>query len=100
VDDRSPANLPLRELFTQAERLNREVIEHLEQSFMPRVNDLERLVRGFSNAAERTAISDVAIRNAAASVIKSDEFAQKLYKKMQAHVLAIHEGTRAILSNE
>ena len=100
MDERSPDSLPMRELFTQSERLNRELIEHIEQAFMPRVNDLERLVRGFGNAAERTSISDVAIRNAAAAVIKSDAFAQTLYRKLQEHVQAIHEGTRSILSND
>lgn len=95
-----PTNLPLRELFTLSERLSRELMEHLEQSFMPRVNDLERQVRGYGNAAERTAISDVAVRNSAASVIKSADFANSLFNKLRTHLQAIEDGTRAVLSNE
>ena len=85
--ERPVAQLTLRELFTNAERLAREIIEHLEQGFIPKIHNLDRLVRAQEEGADE--VLDVTVRNTAAAALSSDEFSQKLLARMNEYLVAI-----------
>ena len=73
--DMSSANeLPLREKFTNAERLTRELIDHLEQGFLPKIQQLRRVCR----KDEEDGVTDKSVRHQCLQLIGSDEFTEKL----------------------
>ena len=101
--------LTVREVFTNSERLVRELIDHLERSFLPKVNDLERLLRPPSapgteaHAKEKTAgkekeekvtVADVTVRNQVATVLTTDDYSQNLLKKLNEYLVAVDNGAR------
>lgn len=82
--------LTLRELFTQTERLTRELIEHLEQGVLPKIQTLEQLV----NEKDFDQVNDMTIRNQAASVLQADEYSRVLSHKMDEHLQGIELALR------
>jgi len=98
VDDRPVEQLTLRELFSNAEWLSRELNEHLEQAFLPRLRAVEDVVKSYANPAERDEIADSSVRSRMAALIGSDDYSQKLISRLERHLLAIEEGAqRAVL---
>lgn len=91
--------LTLRELFKQSERLVREAIEHLEQSFAPKAHQLATFVGTQEGKLELTPATDVAIRNQAAAILASDDFSQTLYRKLDEYLAAIDQGARRALGD-
>jgi hypothetical protein len=77
----------LRELFSNTERLTRELIEHLDKGFVPKVQQLKQLVRNGEPTADE--VLDVTVRNQAATVLISDDFNQGLCAKMDEFLSAI-----------
>ena len=82
-------NLPLREKLTDLEKLTRETIDHLGKGFIPKSQTLKRLARKANHPDHRDTISDVAVRDAVASVLKSDEYARELCEKTQKYLRSI-----------
>ena len=77
--------LPLRDKFTTAERLTRELIDHLEQGFLPRIQQLRRVCR----KDEDDGVTDKTVRHECTQVIESDRFTQKLSSDLQELLDAI-----------
>src|SRR5882672_8848476 len=71
MGERPIDQLTLRELFTNAEWLIRDLTEHLKQSFHPRSQALNELVRSYQVSEERDAITDSAVRTHAAALLSS-----------------------------
>lgn len=67
-------SLPLREKFTTAERLTRELIDHLEQGFLPKIKQLRRVCR----KDESDGITDKTVRYECTRLLKSDAFTHEL----------------------
>jgi hypothetical protein len=95
--ERRHDQLTLRELFIEAERLNRELIEHLEQGFLPKVQGLTRLAApGYVDVHGHPA-GDITVRNAAAQVLESEAYTEQLNGRIQDYCEAIdREVTRII----
>jgi hypothetical protein len=89
VADPAIENRPLRELFTQAERLSRELIDHLENGFLPKTDSLYRLVEPDGDSPVQEDVEDVTVRNQARVVLESEEFTNKLYKETAQYLTAI-----------
>jgi len=86
--DPSLSQLTLRELFTHAERLARELIEHLDQGFLPKLQTMRELARPVDDLnAEQ--VPDVTVRNQAKQLLDSDEFTQPLLRKLDDYLQAI-----------
>lgn len=77
--------------------LVRELIEHLEQSFHPKLRALEEVVRSHKTPEERNQIGDSTVRNQVASVLESDDFSQKLLQRLDGCLEAIHKGSQQAL---
>ena len=90
--------LTLRELFIEAERLNRELIEHLEQGFLPKVQNLARLVGpGYVDAHGHPA-GDLTVRNTAAQVLESEAYTEQLYGRIRDYCEAIDREVARIIA--
>ncbi len=92
--------LTLRELFTNTEWLIRDLSEHLQQSFRPKSQALDELVRSYQVPEERDAIADSAVRTHAAAVLSSDDYSQNLIEKLDRYLEAIDERSHAAISGK
>lgn len=89
VGERPIEQLTLRELFTDAEMLIRELTEHLEQSFQPRIRAVEEVVRNSNKSEERRQIADSSVRSRTAALLGSDDFSQQLLTRLEQFLVAI-----------
>lgn len=90
--------LTLRELFTTAERLTRELAEHLEQGFLPQVNELRRMTRIDKTVPDFTARHDAHIRVTVQQVLSTDQFTHQLYRKLREYLEGIDRAVTSITS--
>lgn len=101
VDERPIEQLTLRGLFGNAEWLVRELSEHLEQSFLPRIRAVDQLVQSHAKPAVRDEVPDSTVRSGVAAMLGSDDFSQKLFTQMESHLAAIEErAQRAVQQRE
>jgi hypothetical protein len=94
--ERDVNNLTLRELFNSAERLTRELIEHLEQGFLFKSRSLARLVAATPGEPEYEQIEDLTIRNQVDDLLKSEDFTEQLYRRLEQYYRAIDENVTRI----
>ncbi|QDT94664.1 hypothetical protein [Gimesia aquarii] len=97
---RAPGQLTLREMFSDTERLASELIEHLDLGFIPMNEQLIRLVRVVPDGIEKRRVEDVSVRNQAADLLKSENFTQELFEKLDEYLKAIDESVSQIISGE
>lgn len=81
--------MSLRDRVVAAIRLNRELIEHLDQGFAPKVHQLRRMTRPPKPGEEMT--SDKTVHSQAAAVLESDHFAVGVYQQLIAHCESIRK---------
>jgi hypothetical protein len=93
---KSPDDLALRDRVVAAIRLNRELIEHLDQGFVPKVHQLRRLTRPPRPGDEIP--GDKAVHAQAASVLESDNFALRVYADLIAHCESIRKSVQELTS--
>lgn len=98
--DRLVEDLPLRDVFTEAERLGRELIDHLDNGFLPQVRALVELVEVSDAGVRRDDVEDVTIRNQAAKLLDRARFADDLYARFDRCVIAIEQSVSRITSGE
>jgi len=90
--DRAIDQMTIREVLSATELLVRELSEHLQQSFLPKVKELHRSVRSYAKPDERALIADSTVRIQSKHVLESDAFSQKLFAKLQQHLVACDGG--------
>ena len=90
--------LPLRERLTIAERLTRELAEHVEQGFLPKIENLRRVTRQKESVASE--VTDKTVRDTAARVRQSEEFTAELCAKIQDCVDSIVSEVDAMVNGE
>jgi len=98
--DRPIDQLTLRELFTNAEYLIRDLSEHLKRSFQPKSQALAELVSPDNVPEQRDAIADTAVRTQAAAVLNSDDYSQTLIDKLDRHLTAIDDRSQAAIGGK
>lgn len=98
MPERPIDQLSLRDMFSNAEWLIRDLIEHLRQSFQTRARALAELVRPEKTPAERDEITDTAVRSQVAELLKSDDYSQTLFEKLDRYLAAIDERSHDALS--
>lgn len=97
---RAPSQLTLREMFSDSERLASELVEHLELGFIPTNEQLIRLVRVVPDGIEKRRVEDISVRNQAAELLKSDNFAQELFDKLDEYLKAIDQSVNRVINGE
>ena len=96
--ERSPDQLTLRQLFTEAERLTRELTEHLEQGFLPKVQNLVRLADPSHLDVHGNPAEDISIRNCVAQVLESELYTDRLYERIETYCAAIDRDVARIIA--
>ncbi|WP_339730233.1 hypothetical protein [uncultured Gimesia sp.] len=97
---RAPSQLTLREMFSDSERLASELIEHLELGFISTNEKLIRLVRKVPEGVEKRRVEDISVRNQVAELLKSDQFTQEVFEKLDAYLKAIDQSINKIIDGE
>lgn len=92
-------NVPLQDLCKDAERLTRELIDHLERNMIPRTRDFQALVRPDSAFDTGKNVQDITIRNQAKTLQESQEFTEQLYQKTSQYLDAIDREVSGLTGN-
>lgn len=92
-------NVPLQDLCKDAERLTRELIDHLERNMIPRTTEFQTLVRPESAFDTGSDVQDITIRNQAKSLQESQEFTEQLYQKTSQYLDAIDREVGRLTGN-
>lgn len=96
--ERSLDNMPLRELFSNAERIVRELSDHLEKGVLPKLADLERALRSASEPGRRDELPDSSVRSQAANILSADDFTEKLCRQLDDYLKAIDQAVTKTLA--
>lgn len=85
----SPESETLREQLNHADRLTREIIDHLERAFIPQSHELRRVTRVTGEEDLESQLADVTLRNQVESLIKSDDYTRKMTGVLHAYLRSI-----------
>ena len=88
--------MTLREMLADAEQLTRELIEHLDQNFIPQVHALRKLVRPIVGSGVDEEVQDISVRDTALRTLKSEDYTEELYKKNSQYCAAIDDAVSRI----
>ena len=91
-------HLTLREKLRDTARGVRELIEHLELGFVPKVHDLKRLSRQHDPTSGTPPVADVTIRSYVASVLESERFTLGLNESLENYLGSIRNDVSEIVS--
>ena len=95
--ERPVQQLTLREMLIEGERLCRELIEHLDQGFIPKCHELSRLVRPINGEPpDIRVLEDVTVRTQAARILESETFTETIFEKLSVYCRAIDEAVNRI----
>ncbi len=90
----SISNMTLRNKLNEAERLMRELMDHLDNGFIPKTRSLSRSLQEHGNKV--SLISDTTVRQQAAEIIDSNRYSEQLYKKVGELLTSIDEDVSSI----
>jgi hypothetical protein len=97
--ERSSQSLTLREQLVEAQRLSRELAEHLDQSFIPKCLDLTRLLRPINGEPpDIRALEDVTVRTQAARILETETFTEKVFEELSEYCKTIEAAVNKIAS--
>jgi hypothetical protein len=91
--EESPDHFPLVERFHKAEHLARELSEHLQQSFLPKLSEL----RHASKVYDPAAVSDQEMLDRMTALMSSEDFANGVFDKLLKYLRSIEAETRKIM---
>jgi hypothetical protein len=87
--------MTLRQKLIEADKLSRELLDHLERGFVPRIHNLRRVTRQGSDADQED-VTDLTVRSCVAQVLESDDFAFRLSEALKQFLSAIDAETRQL----
>ena len=96
--ERPVGQLTLREKFKAAEKLSRELTEHLEQGFIPKVHELMRLVEPLRTGGFAGDVQDVTVRNHSSAALESENYTDQLCQKLEELCSGIQRDVSRIVS--
>ncbi len=88
-----PNNLPLVERINKAEHFARELCEHLQQAFLPKLLDL----RSSSKKLDPEVVSDQTMFDQMSSVVKAEQFATDIYARLILYLESIRKDANDVL---
>ncbi|MBL8808552.1 MAG: hypothetical protein JNM43_00120 [Planctomycetaceae bacterium] len=89
----TPENYPLVERFHKAEYLARELTEHLQQSFLPKLSEL----RHASKVYDPASVSDQEMLDRMTALMASEDFANGVFDKLLKYLRSIEAETKQIM---
>ncbi|MBR9802392.1 MAG: hypothetical protein ACE37I_00630 [Rubinisphaera brasiliensis] len=90
-------SMTLREKLSEADRLMREMIDHLDNGFVPKARSLSRMLQEHGNEVD--SLSDMTVRQQAAELIDANRFSERLYEKIGTLLVAIDRDVTEIQEN-
>ena len=96
--DRPVDQLTLSEKFVDAERMARELIDHLDRGFLPKSRELQKLVEASDGQPINEDVEDLTVRIHAAGVLQSDLFTEELYHKLERYCASINADVSRIMT--
>lgn len=94
----SIANKTLRDKLNEVERMMRELMDHLDNGFIPKARSLSRTLQEKGN--DTALVSDTTVRQQAAELIDSNRFSERIYDKISKLLVLIDEDVASITNNE
>lgn len=91
-------HLTLREKLRDAARGARELVEHLELGFVPKVHELRKLSRQHDAASGVPPVADVTIRGYVSAVLESDQFTVRLNDSLENYLNSIQKDVSDVIS--
>lgn len=79
----------LRDKCRDANRVVREIIDHLENGILPKLNSLKKLARSREQGFDPSSVRDVTIRTHAAAILEAEQYSIKLDEESKALLSAI-----------
>ena len=89
--------LTLREKLRDAARGLRELVEHLEMGFVPKVHELRKLSRQHDPTSDLPPVADVTIRSYVSSVLESDRFTAGLNESLEKYLNSIQKDVSDVI---
>ncbi len=97
--ERPIGHLTLREMFVDAERITRELLEHLDQGFLPKTHELARLLRPIHGEPPGlNVLEDITVRTQAHRLLESEAFTDEVFIRLGEYCRAIDESVSRILT--
>lgn len=97
MNEPSLSNLTLRELIIEAQKLSRDLADHLDRNFLPKVNQLKRQSQPTSDSPYPLDVEDITVRNQVKVVLESEKYTNSTYKKLHQYCKAIDEAVSKIV---
>lgn len=88
-----PNNLPLVDRINKAEHFARELCEHLQQGFLPKLSDL----RSSSKKLDPDAVSDQTMFDQMNSVVNAEQFASAISTRLISYLESIRKDASDVL---
>lgn len=98
MDVRSVENMSLREMLRDAERLCRDLADHLERGFAPKAQALARLLRSDPAGPLNEGVSDRSVYDHADLVLGSHAFTERILHRIRDLLKAIDSSVSDITS--
>ena len=98
--ERPIEELTLREMFTGAESLIRDVEDHLHNSFLPKSRAAREKVSSNKVHSEQDFISDTTVRTHVAELLSSDDYSETLIKRLNDYLAAIEVRSKEAISGK
>lgn len=93
MEIQDPNNLPLVERINKAEHFARELCEHMQQAFLPKLSDL----RSSSKKLDPDVVSDQTMFDQMSSVVKAEQFASDIYARLIKYLESIRKDAGVVL---
>ncbi len=93
----APESLTLRDQLNGADRLVREIMDHLERAFVPQAHELRRVTR-ITGESDLSQLEDVTLRNQIDNLLKSDAYTKEMSERLQAYLASIGKEVGKIVS--
>jgi len=92
--------LSLRDMFKESDKVVRDLTEHLDRGFYPKIRQLSRLVRPTETEPFEPGVEDVTVRSHVKSVLDSELYTDQLYQKLSQYSDAINTSVSRIVNGE
>ena len=87
-------------MFKESEKLLRDLTDHLDRGFYPKIRQLERLVRPTETEAFDSRVEDVTVRSHVKAVLDSEIYTDQLCEKLAEYCDAINDSVSRIVEGE
>ena len=98
--DKSIEGMTLQDKVKKTDVLVREIMEHLELGFLPKIKSLQKISRVGRSQSQLEEIGDLTLRNHVAQVLESEQFTEELFEKLSVLTKAIQADMNDVLYGE